>query len=148
MPLRFNVCYTGEDGSKHNAIMIHRTVLGSMERFLACLIEHYGGAFPVWLSPVQVVIIPIADRHISYAHEIGSELGGECIRSRVDDRPERMNLKIREAQVEKVPYMLIVGDKEIASSSVSLRLRSGEDIGLESLLQVKNRVKAVIEAKC
>jgi len=147
LPLRFNVCYIGEDGLEHNVIMIHRTVLGSMERFLACLIEHYGGAFPVWLSPVQVAIIPIADRHINYAHEIGNELREEDIRLRVDDRPERMNLKIREAQLEKVPYMLIVGDKETASSSMSLRLRSGEDVGLETLLQVKNRIKEAIEAK-
>ncbi len=147
LPLRFNVCYIGEDGLEHNVIMIHRTVLGSMERFLACLIEHYGGAFPVWLSPTQAMIIPIADRHISYAREIESELKKEDIRVQVDDRSERMNLKIREAQLEKVPYMLIVGDKEIASSSVSLRLRSGEDVGLETLLQVKSRIKVVIEAK-
>jgi len=147
LPLRFNVCYIGEDGLEHNVIMIHRTVLGSMERFLACLIEHYGGAFPVWLSPVQAVIIPIADRHINYAHEIESVLKKEDIRVQVDGRSERMNLKIREAQLEKVPHMLIVGDKEIASSSVSLRLRSGEDVGLETLLQVKNRIKAAIEAK-
>jgi threonyl-tRNA synthetase len=147
LPLRFNVCYISEDGSEHRVIMIHRTVLGSMERFLACLIEHYGGAFPVWLSPVQAKIIPIADRHIDYAQEIGNELKKEGIRSQVDDRPERMNLKIREAQLEKVPYMLIVGDKEMASSGVSLRLRSGEDIGLETVLQVKNRIKAAIEAK-
>jgi Threonyl-tRNA synthetase len=118
-----------------------------MERFLACLIEHYGGVFPVWLSPVQAVIVPIADRHAGYAHEIGSELKKEGIRILVDDRSERMNLKIREAQLEKVPYMLIVGDKEMASSSVSLRLRSGEDVGLRTLLQVKDRMKESVEAK-
>ena len=147
LPLRFNVCYIGEDSLEHNVIMIHRTVLGSMERFLACLTEHYGGAFPVWLSPIQAIIIPIADRHINYAHEIENELKKENIRPKVDDRSERMNLKIREAQLEKIPYMLIVGDKEIAASSVSLRLRSGEDMGLVGLLQVKNRIKAAIEAK-
>jgi len=118
-----------------------------MERFLACLIEHYGGAFPVWLSPVQAMIIPIADRHVDYAYEIESDFKNEGIRVRVDDRSERMNLKIREAQLEKIPYMLIVGDKEMASSSVSLRLRSGEDLGLESLAQAKNRIKAAIEAR-
>ena len=147
LPERFNVCYIGDDGLEHNVIMIHRTVLGSMERFLACLIEHYGGAFPVWLSPVQAIIIPIADRHIDYAHQIGSELKQENIRTEVDDRSERMNLKIREAQLQKIPYMLIVGDKEVASSVVSLRLRSGEDIGLEALSQVKIRIKTAIEAK-
>jgi len=147
LPERFNVCYIGDDGLEHNVIMIHRTVLGSMERFLACLIEHYGGAFPVWLSPVQAIIISIADRHIDYAHQIGNELKEEGIRAEIDDRSERMNLKIREAQLQKIPYMLIVGDKEVASSGVSLRLRSGEDIGLETLPQVKVRIKTAIEAK-
>jgi threonyl-tRNA synthetase len=147
LPQRFNVCYIGEDGLEHNVVMIHRTVLGSMERFLACLVEHYGGAFPVWLSPVQATIVPIADRHVGYAHEIESDFRNDGIRVRVDDRSERMNLKIREAQLEKVPYMLIVGDKEMASSSVSLRLRSGDDLGLETAVQVKSRIKAAVEAK-
>jgi len=147
LPQRFNVCYIGEDSLEHNVVMIHRTVLGSMERFLACLTEHYGGAFPIWLSPVQTIIIPIADRHVGYAHKIESDFKNESIRVRVDDRSERMNLKIREAQLEKVPYMLIVGDKEMASSSASLRLRSGEDLGLETLVQVKSRIRAAVEAK-
>ena len=147
LPQRFDVCYIGEDGSEHNVVMIHRTVLGSMERFLACLTEHYGGAFPVWLSPVQATIIPIADRHIDYARKIESDFKDADIRVRIDDRSERMNLKIREAQLEKVPYMLIIGDKEMASSSASLRLRSGEDLGLETLVEVKNRIKTAIEAK-
>jgi len=147
LPERFNVCYIGDDGIEHNVIMIHRTVLGSMERFFACLIEHYGGAFPVWLSPVQAIIIPIADRHINYAHQIEGELKREEIRSQVDDRTERMNLKIREAQLEKIPYMLIVGDNEMASSCVSLRLRSGENVGSQTIQQIKARIKATIEAK-
>lgn len=147
LPQRFNVCYIGEDGLEHNVVMIHRTVLGSMERFLACLTEHYGGAFPVWLSPVQTIIIPIADRHVDYAHKIESDFKNDGIRVRIDDRSERMNLKIREAQLEKVPYMLIVGDKEMASSSASLRLRSGEDLGLDTLVEVKSRIKTAIEAK-
>ena len=147
LPQRFNVCYIGEDGLEHNVVMIHRTVLGSMERFLACLTEHYGGAFPVWLSPVQTIVIPIADRHVGYTRKIESDFKNEGIRVRVDDRSERMNLKIREAQLEKVPYMLIVGDKEMASSSVSLRLRNGENLGLETLVHVKSRIRAAIEAK-
>jgi threonyl-tRNA synthetase len=147
LPQRFNVCYIGEDGSEHNVVMIHRTVLGSMERFLACLTEHYGGAFPVWLSPAQAIIIPIADRHIDYAHKMESELNNDGIRVRIDDRSERMNLKIREAQLEKVPYMLIVGDKEMASSSASLRLRSGEDLGLETLEEIKSKIMAAIETR-
>lgn len=147
LPQRFNVCYIGEDSLEHNVVMIHRTVLGSMERFLACLTEHYGGAFPVWLSPIQTIIIPIADRHVGYAHEIETDLGNEGIRAQVDNRTERMNLKIREAQLEKIPYMLVVGDKEMASSSVSVRLRSGEDLGSESLERAKNRIKSAVEAK-
>jgi threonyl-tRNA synthetase len=147
LPQRFDVCYIGEDGLEHSAVMIHRTVLGSMERFLACLVEHYGGAFPVWLSPVQATIVPISDRHGGYAHEIESDFRDDGIRVRVDDRSERMNLKIREAQLEKVPYMLVVGDKEMGSSSVSLRLRSGENLGLQSVAQVRSRIMGAIEAK-
>jgi threonyl-tRNA synthetase len=118
-----------------------------MERFMACLIEHYAGAFPLWLSPVQVVIIPIADRHLSYAQQVAGELREGGIRVQVDDRSERMNLKIREAQLEKIPYMLVVGDKELDISQVSLRLRSGEDLGLLSLSQFADRVKPIIETK-
>jgi threonyl-tRNA synthetase len=147
LPQRFDVCYIGEDGLEHSVVMIHRTVLGSMERFLACLVEHYGGAFPVWLSPVQATIVPISDRHAGYAREVGRDFRYDGIRVRVDDRSERMNLKIREAQLEKVPYMLVVGDKEMASSGVSLRLRSGEDLGLQSVAQVKSRIMRGIEAK-
>jgi len=147
LPQRFNLCYIGEDSLEHNVVMIHRAVLGSLERFLACLTEHYGGAFPVWLSPTQTIIIPIADRHVGYAHKIESDFENEGIRVRVDDRSERMNLKIREAQLEKVPYMLVVGDKEMASCSVSIRLRSGQDLGLETLVEVKNRIRAAIEAR-
>ena len=147
LPQSFDVCYIGEDSLEHNVVMIHRAVLGSIERFLACLTEHYGGAFPVWLSPTQTIIIPIADRHIDYAHKIETDFSNEGIRVQVDDRSERMNLKIREAQLEKVPYMLIVGDKEMASSSVSIRLRNGQDLGLETLVKVKNRIRAATEAK-
>ena len=147
LPQRFDVNYIGEDGLEHQVVMVHRTVLGSMERFMACLIEHYAGAFPVWLAPVQVAIIPIADRHLSYANKVAGELRELGIRVQVDDRSERMNLKIREAQLEKIPYMFIVGDKEMDTSQVSLRLRSGEDLGLLSVSQFMDRVKPIIEAK-
>jgi len=147
LPQRFDVCYIGEDGSEHTAVMIHRTVLGAMERLLACLTEHYGGAFPVWLSPVQAVIIPIADRHVDYAHQIESDLMNGGIRARVDDRPQRMNMKIREAQLEKVPYMLVVGDKEMTSTSASIRLRSGEDLGLETVKEIKSRIASAAEER-
>ena len=147
LPQRFDVDYIGDDGLEHQVVMVHRTVLGSMERFMACLIEHYAGAFPVWLSPVQVVIIPIADRHLSYAHQVASELRECGIRVQVDDRSERMNLKIREAQLAKIPYMFVVGDKELDASKVSLRLRNGEDLGLLALSQFTDRVNPIIETK-
>ncbi|MDP2917810.1 MAG: threonine--tRNA ligase [Dehalococcoidia bacterium] len=124
-PQRFSVTYIGEDGKEHTVAMVHRTVLGSMERFMALLTEHYGGAFPVWLAPVQAVIIPVADRHVEYARKLGSELKGEGIRAEVDARSERMNLKIRQAQLAKIPCMLVVGDKEVAASTVAVRPRRG-----------------------
>jgi threonyl-tRNA synthetase len=145
-PQRFGVNYIGEDGAEHQVVMIHRTVLGSMERFMACLVEHYGGAFPVWLAPVQAVIIPIADRHLDYARELYSKFINMDIRAQVDDRTERMNLKIREAQLNKIPYMLVVGDKEMASATVSVRLRSGEDLGSQEVALFKERIKAGIES--
>ena len=147
LPQRFDVNYIGDDGSEHQVVMVHRTVLGSMERFMACLVEHYAGAFPVWLAPVQVVVIPIADRHLSYAHQVADELRECGIRVQVDDRSERMNLKIREAQLGKVPYMFIVGDKELDALEVSLRLRSGEDLGSVSVSRFIDRVKPIIETK-
>jgi len=147
LPQRFDVNYIGDDGSEHQVVMVHRTVLGSMERFMACLVEHYAGAFPVWLSPVQVVVIPIADRHLSYTHQVAGELRDCGIRVQVDDRSERMNLKIREAQLGKVPYMFIVGDKELDALEVSLRLRSGEDLGAVSVSRFIDRVKPIIETK-
>ncbi len=147
LPQRFNVNYIGDDGAEHQVVMVHRTVLGSMERFAACLVEHYAGAFPVWLSPVQVVIIPIADRHLEYASGIAEILKENGLRVRVDDRPERMNSKIREAQLEKIPYMLVVGDKESSTGTVALRLRSGEDLGSVALAEFITRIESVIKSK-
>jgi threonyl-tRNA synthetase len=114
---------------------------------MACLIEQYAGAFPVWLAPVQVIMIPIADRHLGYTRQIAENLREKDIRVQVDDRSERMNLKIREAQLMKVPYMLIVGDKEQDSSQVSLRLRNGDDLGLLSISEFVNRVSPIIQSK-
>jgi threonyl-tRNA synthetase len=147
LPQRFDVNYIGEDGLEHQVVMVHRTVLGSMERFMACLVEQYAGAFPVWLAPVQVIVVPIADRHISYAASIAEELRKGSIRVQVDARSERMNLKIREAQLMKIPYMFVVGDKEKDSSQVSLRLRTGEDVGLLSVSDFMKRVSPIIENK-
>ncbi len=147
LPERFDITFVGDDGKQHRTVLVHRTLLGSMERFMGCLIEHYGGAFPVWLSPVQVVVIPIADRHLDYARQIEAQLRAQAIRTESDTRSERMNLKIREAQMQKVPYMLVVGDVEAANSSVSVRLRSGEDLGPKSLEEFESIVTAAIAAK-
>ncbi len=147
LPEHFDVNYVGEDGQEHRAVMIHRTVMGSMERFFGCLIEQYAGAFPVWLAPVQATIIPIADQHLDYARKVSAELRSEGIRVEVDDRSERMNLKIREAQLQKIPYMLIVGDEEIGRSTVSVRLRSGKTLKAQSLPQFKDMIKAEVETK-
>ena len=147
LPQRFKVTYIGEDGQEHQVVMVHRTVLGSMERFMACLIEHYAGAFPVWLAPVQVNIIPIADRHVEYATALYNELLDAEIRAYIDDRAERMNLKIREAQLNKVPYMFIIGDKEVSSASVSVRLRTNEDLGMMGKEDIIERVKEKATSK-
>jgi threonyl-tRNA synthetase len=147
LPQRFDVSYIAEDGQEHLVVMVHRTVLGSMERFMACLVEHYGGAFPVWLAPVQAVIIPIADRHLDYARNIEADLRAEGLRVQLDARGERMNLKIRQAQLDKIPYMLVVGDREQASGSVSLRLRTGENPGPISLAEFKARARKAIESR-
>ena len=128
-PERFDVTYIGEDGAPHRVVMVHRTVLGAMERFIGGLIEHYAGAFPVWLAPVQAVVIPIADRHLEYAERVSAELTGEGLRVEVDSRREKVNYKIREAQLQKIPYMLVVGDKEVDSATVSVRLRTGVNLG-------------------
>jgi len=127
-PERFDMLYVGADGKEHRPYMIHRALLGSWERFFGLLIEHYAGAFPTWLAPVQVKIIPVADRHLEYAKRILDEMKGRGIRAEVDDRSERMNLKIRQAQMEKVPYMIVAGDKEVEGNTVAVRRRNGEQL--------------------
>jgi threonyl-tRNA synthetase len=138
LPERFNLVYVGEDGQDHRPYMIHRALLGSMERFMGVLIEHFAGAFPVWLAPVQAVLIPIADRHYEYAHKVADNLRQAGLRVEVDQRGERMNAKIRDAQNQKIPFMLVIGDREAESESVSVRLRSEENLGampVEEFLQ-------------
>jgi threonyl-tRNA synthetase len=147
LPQRFDVNYIGEDGKEHMVAMVHRTVLGSMERFLASLVEHYGGAFPVWLAPVQAMVIPVADRHLDYAHKIAAELKADGVRAEVDGRSERVNLKIRQAQLNKVPYMLVVGDREVEETTVSVRLRSGEQLAAQSLDSFKQGVKQAMASR-
>ncbi len=147
LPERFDLEYVGEDNAPHRPVMIHRTVLGSMERFVAGLVEHYAGAFPVWLAPVQVRVIPIADRHIDYARKVASELMEAKVRVEVDDRSEKMGYKIREAQLEKVPYMLVAGDREAEQGTVSVRSRSEGDLGPMALADFKARLVREIEQK-
>lgn len=128
-PERFDITYVGQDNAHHRPIMIHRALLGSLERFMGVLIEHYAGAFPLWLAPVQAVAIPIADRHVDYADKVAAELRAEGFRVEVDDRNEKTGFKIREAQIQKIPYMLVVGDREQQSGQVSVRSRFQGDMG-------------------
>ena len=140
LPQRFGLTYIGDDGREHQPYMVHRALLGSLERFTGILIEHYGGAFPVWLAPVQAVVIPIADRHIEYAEKARAQLAAAGIRAQTDARSERMNAKIREAQLQKIPYMLVVGDREAAADTAAVRLRSGENLGATPLTDIAARI--------
>jgi len=133
MPQRFDLKYTGADNAEHRPVVIHRAIFGSFERFIAILIEHYAGAFPVWLAPVQMVVLPIADRHLAYANTVRERLAAAGLRVELDDRQEKIGYKIREAQLQKVPYMLVVGDREAAEGTVSVRSRSGGDLGARSI---------------
>ena len=142
LPERFGLTYIGEDGREHQPYMVHRVLLGSLERFMGVLIEHYGGAFPTWLAPVQAEVIPIAERHNEYALSVESQLAEAGVRVHVDLRNERMNAKIRDAQLQKVPYMLIVGDREAESSAAAVRLRSGENLGALPVTEVQARIAA------
>ena len=136
LPDRFDLVFQDSDGERQRPYMVHRAIMGSMERFLGILIEHYGGAFPLWLAPVQVTVIPIADRHVDYAVEVGDKVKEQGFRVEVDSRRARMNLKIRDAQMQKVPYMLVVGDEEMGKGTVSVRLRSEENLGSMALSSV------------
>jgi len=147
MPEKFDLHYIGPDGQKHRPAMIHRVVYGAMERFLALLIEHYGGAFPLWLAPVQAVIIPITDRQHSYALELEQLLLSHGVRAELDDRSEKVGYKIREAQVQKVPYMLVVGDREVQSRTVAVRHREKGDLGPVSIEAFLADIKKEIEHK-
>ena len=127
LPQRFGAEYIGADGEKHRPIMIHRVLFGSIERFMGILIEHYAGKFPVWLAPVQVKILPVSDKYMDYAQEIANKLKAHHIRLEIDKRDEKLGYKIREARLDKVPYMIILGEKELANGSVSVRQRDAED---------------------
>ncbi|MBU4209890.1 threonine--tRNA ligase [Patescibacteria group bacterium] len=147
LPKRFNMVYTGQDGQEHTPYMIHRALLGSLERFIGVLIEHFAGAFPVWLSPVQAKIIPITDKQIDYAKKVAKQLKEKDIRVELDDRSETMQNKIRLAQTEKAPYMLIIGQREVDSNSVSIRQRNGQDLGSMPLEKFIKEISTQISQK-
>lgn len=144
LPERFNVEYIGEDGQKHRTIMIHRACFGSMERFIGILTEHYAGAFPTWLAPVQVKVLPISEKHVEYANQLAKQMRHDYVRVEVDDRNEKIGYKIRQAQMEKVPYMLVVGDKEMEDNSVNVRKHGGDELGTVSFDEFFNSIKIEI----
>jgi threonyl-tRNA synthetase len=141
LPNQFDLSYIGEDGAQHRPVILHRGVIGATERMMAYLIELYAGAFPTWLAPVQVAVIPIADRHADYAHDVGTRLKRAGFRIEIDDRSERMNAKIRHAQLQKIPYMLVVGDREREADAVAVRTRAGEDLGSMPVFQFIARLQ-------
>lgn len=147
LPQRFDVTYIGSDSNKHRVIMIHRALFGSLERFVGVLIEHFAGAFPVWMAPVQVVMIPISEKHHDYARKLQKELIEQGFRSHLDDRNEKMGYKIREAQMQKVPYMLIMGDKEVADGNISVRNRFEGDLGRQSLQEFTGHLAELIRRR-
>jgi threonyl-tRNA synthetase len=140
LPERFDVNYIAEDGREHRPYMVHRALLGSMERFFGVLVEHYAGAFPMWLAPVQATVIPIADRHIDYAEKVAGQMRAAGLRIEVDGRNERMQAKIRDAQLMKVPYMLVVGDREAEAGEAAVRLRNGEDLKSRPMAEIIERM--------
>lgn len=145
-PARLGLTYIGEDGGEHVPVVLHRAVTGSTERFMGVLIEHFAGAFPVWLAPVQAMLIPITDRHLEYAQSVRQQLLEAGMRVEIDDRSERMGNKIRAAQVQKIPYMLVIGDKEVEAGAVAVRLRSEENLGALPVAEFLARVRADIES--
>jgi len=147
MPIRFDLKYIGADNTEHRPVVIHRAIFGSFERFIALLIEHYAGAFPLWIAPVQAVVIPIADRHLDYARQVRTTLAEAGLRVEVDARQEKIGYKIREAQLQKVPYMLVIGDREAADGQVAVRSRSGGDLGARPVAQFVAEALEEIGAK-
>ena len=147
LPRRFNLEYIADDGKKHQPLMVHRALYGSIERFFGILIEHYAGAFPVWLAPVQTIVLPITDRHMEYAQKVKDRLAAEGLRVTVDERSEKVNLKIRDAQLQKIPYMLVVGDREAENGTVSVRNRKHGDQGSQSVDEFLANIRKLIDTK-
>ncbi|MBI4099537.1 hypothetical protein HY440_00865 [Candidatus Microgenomates bacterium] len=146
-PERFKLTYIDQEGKEQRPVMLHRAIAGSPERLMAILIEHYAGAFPAWLAPVQTIILPIADRHLDYANTINSDLLAAGIRSEIDNRAETLSAKIRDAQMQKVPYMLVIGDKEQEAKTIAVRSRDKGDLGQLELKKFLGDVKIEIEDK-
>ena len=147
LPERFQIDYVGEDGQKHRPIMIHRACFGSMERFIGILTEHYAGAFPTWMAPVQVKILPISEKHVEYAKALAKQMHRDYVRVEVDDRSEKIGYKIRQAQMAKVPYMLVVGDKEVEEGTVNVRKHGGDELGSVPFEEFFNAIKIEIKER-
>ena len=147
MPERFDLEYVGEDGEKHRPVMIHRALLGSIERFIGVITEHFAGAFPAWLSPVQVKLLPVTDRAMDYAINVAAQLDSQGFRVEVDGRNEKIGKKIREATLEKIPFMLVVGDRDMEAGTVSVRTRTGEDLGAMSLADFAAKLHEIVDSK-
>jgi threonyl-tRNA synthetase len=147
LPERFDLEYAAEDGSLQRPVMIHRAILGSVERFMGILIEHTAGAFPTWIAPVQATLIPIADRHVDYCEGVAIRLREAGLRVEVDARGERMQAKIRDAQLQKVPYMLVAGDRDIEAGAVSVRVRGGDDLGATPVDEFIARLTAEVRER-
>ena len=147
LPERFQIDYVGEDGQKHRPIMIHRACFGSMERFIGILTEHYAGAFPTWMAPVQVKILPISEKHVEYAKALAKQMHRDYVRVEVDDRSEKIGYKIRQAQIAKVPYMLVVGDKEVEEGTVNVRKHGGDELGSVPFEEFFNAIKIEIKER-
>jgi threonyl-tRNA synthetase len=146
LPGRFNACYVGRDNAKHHVVMVHRALFGSLERFVGALIEHYKGAFPLWLAPVQAIVIPVSEKFLDYAGSVHAALMEEGIRAECDRRNEKMGLKIREAQLQKIPYMLVVGGRERDAGTVAVRSREAGDRGAVALAEFIAGIQAEARA--
>jgi threonyl-tRNA synthetase len=147
LPARFELEYVGEDGERHQPVMVHRALFGSVERFFGVLIEHYAGAFPLWLAPVQVGLVPISERHHDYAHKVEKELKAAGLRVEIDERNEKMNGKIRDFANQKTPYILVFGDKEQEAGAVSVRTRAKGDQGSMPLADFIAKAKSLVETQ-
>jgi threonyl-tRNA synthetase len=147
LPARFELKFDGSDGAEHQPVIIHRAMLGSIERFIGILIEHTAGAFPVWLAPVQAKVLPVSEKFLDYGRTVATELRARGLRVEVDERNEKLGYKIREAQVNKVPYMLVIGAREQESNTVNVRLRSGEELGALPLAELQSRLEERIAAR-